>query len=144
MNPDQELAKDRLRSADSAWERALKASAFAPPDPGLADRVRAIADASAEEAAAFEQACQAGMRWIPLGHARNMTLSYELRRDGNRRGSPDAWMFFDAAVAMLGAAMENNDIHAVAAAFAKLADGARVLADEITSIDEFLARLQKR
>jgi hypothetical protein len=83
------------------------------------------------------------MSWIPLGHARDMTLSYELRRGGNRRGSPDAWMVFDAAVTKLGVAMEATDIQAVAAAFAKLADAAQVLADEITSIDEFLARFPK-
>jgi len=130
VNLDHQLAHDRLRSADSAWERALHASAFAPPDPGLPDRLRAIADASAEEAVAFAQAEEAGMSWVPLGSASGMTLSYELRSGGNRRASPDPWRSFDNAVNALGIAMEGTEPHAVAYAFSKLADAAHALADE--------------
>ena len=53
MTDDARLAIEQLRIADGHWEHALEASSFAPPDAGFAARLRAIADASEQEAAAF-------------------------------------------------------------------------------------------
>jgi hypothetical protein len=64
-----------------------------------------------------------------------MNLSYELRRDGNRRGDPKVWERFDDAVATLGAALEGVALSAIARAFAELADATRGLAGEIERVD---------
>src|ERR1019366_2697995 len=65
--------------------------------------------------------------WRSRTGARNMNLSYELRRDGNRRGDPKLWERFDDAVATLGAALEGVALSAIARAFAELADVTRDL-----------------
>jgi hypothetical protein len=135
VTDDAQLAIEQLQMADGRWEQALDASSFAPPDAGFAARVRAVADASEQEAAAFRFADSLGLGWRSRIGARNMNLSYELRRDGNRRGDPKLWERFDHAVATLGAALEGVALSAIARAFAQLADVARDLADEIDRVD---------
>ena len=135
MTDDAQLAIEQLQIADGRWEQALEASSFAPPDPGFAIRVRAVADASEQEAAAFRFADSLGLGWRSRTGARNMNLSYELRRDGNRRGDPKVWERFDDAVATLGAALEGVALSAIARAFAELADATRELAGEIERVD---------
>ena len=131
---DSALAFEQLRFADGRWEAALRASALAPPDPGFAARIRAIASAAEQEAAAFRTADGAGLAWPPLPAAREMNLSYELRRGGTRPGPVEVWDRFDAAVGELGAALEGVALSAIARAFTNLADIAHILADEIDRI----------
>jgi hypothetical protein len=131
---DSALAFEQLRLADGRWESALRSSALAPPDPGFAGRIRAIASAAEQEAAAFRTADAAELAWPPLPAAREMNLSYELRRGGTRHGSLELWERFDAAVGELGAALEGVALSAIARAFTNLADVAHTLADEIELI----------
>lgn len=131
---DSALAFEQLRLADGRWESALRASALAPPDPGFAERIRAIASAAEQEAAAFRTADGAGLAWPPLPAAREMNLSYELRRGATRPGPAELWECFDAAVAELGAALEGVALSAIARAFTILTDIAHTLADEIEPI----------
>ena len=128
---DPRVAVDQVRVADRFWKAALEASELAPPDPGFAGRVRAIADASEQEAAALRLADSSGVGWSPVADARRMRLSYELRPDANRPGPPELWSDFDAAVERLGVAMEGVAVSAVARAFAALSEVAREIAGEL-------------
>jgi hypothetical protein len=128
---DARVAVDQVRLADQRWNAALEASEFAPPDPGFSARVRGVADASEQEAAALRLADRSGVGWNPVPNARRMRLSYELRPGGNRPGPVQLWERFDAAVERLGVAMEGVAVSAVARAFGELSDVARAIADEL-------------
>jgi hypothetical protein len=128
---DARVAVDQVRLADQRWNAALEASEFAPPDPGFSARVRGVADASEQEAAALRLADRSGVGWNPVPSARRMRLSYELRPGGNRPGPVQLWERFDAAVERLGVAMEGVAVSAVARAFGELSDVARAIADEL-------------
>ena len=130
MSEDPQIAIEQLRSADGRWEAALQASANALPNEGFAQRVRDIADASEQEAAAFRYADSLGLGWRSRQNARTMQLSYELRRGGNRPGPSELWERFDAAVERLGSALEGVALSAIARAFAELSEVARELARE--------------
>ena len=58
-----EVAKivERMMSAGQSWESALDAHALAPPDAGFPIRLRALSDAAAEQADAFELAAEGGL-----------------------------------------------------------------------------------
>ena len=128
---DPRVAVDQVRLADRRWNAALEASEFAPPDPGFAGRVRGVADASEQEAAALRLADMSGVGWNPVPNARRMRLSYELRPGGNRPGPAALWEQFDGAVERLGVAMEGVAVSAVGRAFRELSDVARAIADEL-------------
>ena len=128
---DPRVAVDQVRLADQRWNAALEASEFAPPDPTFACRIRVVADASEQEAAALRLADSSGVGWNPVPDARRMRLSYELRPGGNRPGPAELWVQFDAAVERLGVAMEGVAVSAVARSFAELSDVARAIADEL-------------
>jgi hypothetical protein len=128
---DPRVAVDQVRLADQRWNAALEASEFAPPDPGFAARVRGVADASEQEAAALRLADTSGVGWTPVPGARRMRLSYELRPGGNRPGPVELWERFDTVVERLGVAMEGVAVSAVARAFGELSDVARAIADEL-------------
>jgi hypothetical protein len=128
---DPRVAVDQVRVADLLWHAALEASEFAPPDPGFAGRVRGVADASEQEAAALRLADTSGVGWNPVPDARRMRLSYELRPGGNRPGPAELWERFDAAVERLGVAMEGVAVSAVARGFGELSEVARAIADEL-------------
>jgi len=128
---DPRAAVDQVRLADQRWNAALEASELAPPDPGFAARVRGVADASEQEAAALRLADTSGVGWNPVPGARRMRLSYELRPGGNRPGPAEGWERFDATVERLGVAMEGVAVSAVARAFGELSEVAREIADEL-------------
>ena len=131
MSDDAREAIDQLRTADRRWEAALQASAQALPNDGFPGRVRDLADASEQEAAAFRLADSRGLGWRSRQNARTMQLSYELRRGGQRPGPAELWERFDAAVQALGSALEGVALGAIARAFAELSEVARELAGEI-------------
>jgi hypothetical protein len=131
VNEDAQVAIEQLRTADGRWEAALQASANALPNDRFAARVRDIADASEQEAAAFRFADSLDLGWRSRQNAKTMQLSYELRRDGNRPGPSELWERFDAAVQTLGSALEGVALSAIARAFAELSEVARELASEI-------------
>jgi hypothetical protein len=136
MSSDPRLAVEQVQLADERWGQALEASAEAPPDLGFAQRVRAIANAAEQEAAALRYADRLGLGKRPYAGGRNMWLSYELRPGApSRRGPSDLWERFDQAVAELGEAFEGVALSAVARAFGELSEVARELAVEIERID---------
>jgi hypothetical protein len=132
---DARTAADQVRLADQHWNAALEATEFAPPDPGFGARVRDVADASEQEAAALRLAHSSGVGWNPVPNARRMRLSYELRPGGNRPGIPELWDQFDAAVERLGIAMEGVAVSAVARGFAELSAVAREIAADLDAGD---------
>ena len=136
MSADPRTAVEQVQLADARWGEALDASAEAPPDRGFAQRVRAIANAAEQEAAALRYADRLGLGKRPYAGGRNMWLSYELRPGArSRRGPPELWERFDQAVADLGEAFEGVALSAVARAFGELSDIARELSVEIERID---------
>jgi len=65
---------------------------MAPPDARFASRIRQIAQAAAWRAASLKQRTEdPDFAWEPVTGSAGMTLSYELRPDGNRPGPKDAW-----------------------------------------------------
>src|SRR5205807_211390 len=123
MSADPQVAVEQVQLADERWSEALEASAEAPPDLGFAKRVRAIANAAEQEAAALRYADLVGLAKRPYAGARNMSLSHELRPGArSRRGPPELWERFDRAVAELGEAFEGVALSAVARAFAELSE----------------------
>jgi hypothetical protein len=133
VSEEPQVAIEQLRTADGRWEAALQASANAPPNDGFGARVRDIADASEQEAAAFRFADSLSLGWRSRKNAKAMQLSYELRRGANRPGPPELWERFDAAVQTLGSALEGVALSAIARAFAELSETARQLADSQTA-----------
>ncbi len=129
--PDRHSAVDAVRLADQRWTDALNQSEFAPPDPGFVDRVREIADASEQEAAALRLADEAGLGWNPVPNARNMRLSHETRPGANRPGPAELWQQFDTSVQRLGIAMEGVALTAVARSFGELSEVAREISEEL-------------
>ena len=55
----------QMMTAGESWEAALDAHALAPPDAGFPARLRALSNAAAEQAAAFELAAEGGLGWRP-------------------------------------------------------------------------------
>ena len=133
---DPRVALEQVQLADQRWGDALDASVEAPPDDGFAQRVRAIANAAEQEAAALRHADMLGLAHRPHPGARNMQLSHELRPGArSRRGPVELWERFDDAVADLGEALEGVALSAIARAFGELSDVARELATEIERLD---------
>jgi hypothetical protein len=128
---DRARALEAVRIADRRWIEALDESEFAPPDPGFSDRVRMIADAAEQEAAALQLAHDAGLGWRPMSDMRTMRISHEMRPGGNRPGQPEHWQRFDRAVERLGVAMAGVAPSAVARAYSELSEIAREIADDL-------------
>lgn len=138
MSADARVAIDQHGLADERWKAALELSAEAPPDLGLASRLRAIADAAEQQTAAFRHSDALGLGWRAQANARGRYLSYELRAGAawrRDRGSRELWERFDAAVERLWVALEGVALGAIARAFAAVSDVTRELADEIEAID---------
>ena len=136
MSEDPRAAIEQVQLADRVWTEALEESEEAPPDLGFTERVRRIANAAEQEAAALRFADHFGLAYRPHPGARNMQLSHELRPGaGSRRGPPELWERFDRAVGDLGEALEGVALSAISRAFAELSEVARELADEIERID---------
>ncbi len=108
----------------------MVASAEAPPDGRFPVRLRAIATASNQQAAAFELLAASSLGWRPRPGAQAMQLSYELRPGaGSRPGPAESWARFDEAVRSLGDAYEGISLAEIARAFAALAKVAHEIAD---------------
>jgi excisionase family DNA binding protein len=114
------------------WEIALEQSRMAPPDARFGSRIRHIAEAASARATTIKDCIdEPGFEWKPIPGAAGMTLSYELRRGGNRPGPRDAWDRFDRVVARLGEAMEGSSASAVAKALEDLSSAMRELANSL-------------
>lgn len=138
MSADANFAIDQHTLADNHWKAALELSAEAPPDLGLASRLRTIADAAEQQAAAFRHSDSLGLGWRAQTNMRGRYLSYELRAGAawrRDRGSAQLWRRFDLAVEQLWAALEGVALSAIARTFATVSDVTRELAHEIEAID---------
>jgi len=131
LDPEQAQIMRAVRQAGEQWASAMRAHKLAPPDPGFANRIRALSEAAAREQVAWEHAHTAGLMWRPVPGAENAQPPYELRPGTGRRGPPDLWARFDRAVAELNNAITGSDAAAVADAFGELSQAGAVLADAI-------------
>ena len=115
--PKAQGAVELLQRAIAGYEKAINASAFAPPSPGYVDRIRAIAESCEHMAATMLNASEAaGVRWRSKTDMAEL-LPYELKRGGNRPGPAEMWEEFDAAFERLSITATGTDIVAVAYVF---------------------------
>jgi hypothetical protein len=122
----------------------MRAHKLAPPDAGFAGRLRALAEAAADEQVAWEHAHAAGLLWRPIPGAEGAEPPYELRPGTGRRGPEALWSRFDAAVATLNRAITQSNAAAVADAFAELSQAASALADAVAAEDRAAAEAAPR
>lgn len=133
-----------VRQAGNNWAQAMRAHKLAPPDPGFASRLRALSDAAASEQVAWEYAHAAGLRWRPVTGAEGAEPPYELQPGTGRRGPPELWARFDAAVSALNRAITGSDGGVVADAFGELSEAAGDLADAVAQEDATAAAASER
>jgi len=120
-----------LQHALAGYEKAINASAYAPPSPGYLDRIRAIADSCEHMAATMLNASEAaGVRWRSKADMAEF-LPYELKRGGNRPGRAEMWDEFDAAFERLSITATGTDIVAVAHVFREVWAALGTVADEL-------------
>jgi hypothetical protein len=131
---DPQHVQDAFAAAQERWGAAIDAHRTAPPDAGFSTRLRALADAAADEARACADADAAGFEWPPHRSA-NSEPPYELRPATGRRGPEPLWRRFDVAVAELGRAATGRDLQPVARAYQDLADITTQLADAVETED---------
>jgi hypothetical protein len=133
-----------VRQAGNDWADAMRAHKLAPPDPGFAARLSALADAAGREQVAWEHAHAAGLMWRPIPGAENAEPPYELRPGTGRRGPAELWGRFDASVAALNRAITGSNSAAVADAFGELSEAASALADAVAVEDAAAGRSASR
>ncbi len=131
-----------VRDAANDWGQAMRAHVLAPPDAGFAQRLRRLAEAAAHEQGAWAEAKSAGLTWRAIPGADRAEPPYELRPGTGRRGPPQLWARFDAAVAALNMAISRSDSAALADAFGEMSQAAQELADAVSQEDEAAHRRQ--
>ena len=131
--PKAQGAVELLQHAIAGYEKAITASAYAPPSPGYVDRIRAISESCEHMAATMLNASEAaGVRWRSKTDMAEF-LPYELKRGGNRPGPAEMWEEFDAAFERLSITATGTDIVAVAHVFREVWAALRAVADELDS-----------
>src|SRR3989440_3354849 len=133
-----------VREASSSWAEAMRAHKLAPPDAGFARRLRALAEAAANEQVAWEHAHAAGLLWRPVPGAENAEPPYELRPDTGRRGPEELWTRFDQAVATLNRAITGSSAADVADAFGEISEAAVALAEAVARQDDASSTARSR
>jgi hypothetical protein len=136
LDPRQAQILRAVRQAGNGWAEAMRAHKLAPPDPGFAARLSALAQAAATEQVAWEHANAAGFHWRPIPEAEGAEPPYELRPGTGRRGPEELWLRFDASVSALNRAITGSDAAAVADAFGDLSEAAKQLAEAVAREDE--------
>jgi hypothetical protein len=136
-------ARHALELAERRWEAALQRHWMAPPDPGFADRLRELADATEQQAAAFQIADRAGLTWRPLPGARELKPPFELRPGTNRLLPEERWAPFDSAFERLGVALEGVSVTAIARAWGEISAAARALATDVAEREVQNARARR-
>jgi len=123
-------AKQQLELAEGRWQKAIREHSQPPPDAGFSRRLRALADAAAQEQSACRYADEQGFGWRP-GPA--WLPPHELRRAPWRPTlAPEAtWQRFDDAIEGLSRARTGVSIMAIAQAFGELSAAAWALADAV-------------
>jgi len=123
-------AKEQLELAEGRWETAIRDHAQPPPDAGFAPRLRVLADAAAQEQAAYRYAADQGFGWRP-GPA--WLPPHELRAAAWRESLAPAevWERLDFAVEGLSRARTGLSVIAISQAFGELSAAAYELADAV-------------
>ncbi|WP_249012210.1 hypothetical protein [Conexibacter sp. DBS9H8] len=126
-------SQEAFNQARELWREALRGHVLAPPDAGFSQRLRQLAVAANQRAAACEAAHQDGFEWpAARGGAKPPC---ELRPGSGRRGPEDLWERFDEAVDELDKVSEGRSMRAVGRAYADLAEIAEQLATAIERED---------
>jgi len=123
-------AREQLELAEGRWQDAIKEHAQPPPDAGYSRRLRGLADAAAQEQAAYRYAEEQGFGWRP-GPA---WLPPQELRDAPWRASlapGEVWECLDEAVEALSRARTGVSVVAIAQAFGQLSSSAWDLADAV-------------
>lgn len=126
-----ERAKEQLELAEGRWEDAIREHAAPPPDPaGFCRRLRALADAAAQEGTAYGYAAEQGFGWRP---GPPWLPPRELRPASWRESlaPAEAWERFDEAVERLSNARTGISVAAIALAFSGLSRATAELADVV-------------
>jgi hypothetical protein len=125
-----ERAKEQLELSEGRWERAIREHAQPPPDSGFSRRLRALADAAAQEQAAYAYAADQGFGWRP---GPPWLPPRELRPAPWRPSlaPEDVWDRFDEAVDGLSRARTGVSVVAIAQAFGHLSSAAWELAEAV-------------
>jgi hypothetical protein len=131
-----EHAWTSVNDARASWSGAMRTHEQAPPDPGFRDRLRALAQAAATMRDAHARALHAGLAWRPVADSERARPPYELRPGTGRRGPPDVWTRFDAAVQQLNEAGAGENLADVVGAYAAVAQSASELADALQAAGE--------
>ena len=133
VEPDRiRAAIKAMQEAEAVFDTAVEASNNAPPDPGFPLRVRAVAQASLQQAKALDEASLIpGFRWTPVSDPQPVIRSHELRPGGNRPGPPHKWRSYDMAVERLSIAAQGNVISLVADEFREIGTVLSEIAEEL-------------
>ncbi len=125
-------ARDQLELSEGRWEAAIGEHAQPPPDTGFPRRLRALADAAAQEQAAYAYAAEQGFGWRP---GPPWLPPRELRPASWRASLAPAavWERFDEAIDALSRARTGLSVVAISHAFGDLSSAARALA---AAVDE--------
>ena len=128
MSIDQ--AREQLEISEGRWLSAVREHAQPRPDAAFPRRLQALADAAAQEQAAYGYAAEYGFGWKP---GPPWLPPHELRPAPWRSSlaSAEAWTRFDEAVAALSLARTGVSVVAIAQAFGQLSAAAWELAGEI-------------
>jgi hypothetical protein len=129
-----ERARAQLELSEGRWATAIAEHAQPPPDAGYVRRLRALADAAAQEQAAYAYAAEQGFGWRP---GPPWLPPPELRPAPWRSALAPAetWARFDDAVDGLSRARTGVSVVAVSRAFGVVADAAHALAAAIANSD---------
>jgi hypothetical protein len=125
-----ERAKEQLELSEGRWESAIREHAQPPPDAGFCGRLRALADAAAQEQAAYAYAAEQGFGWRP---GPPWLPPRELRPAAWRSSlaPEDVWERFDDAVNGLSRARTGVSVVAIAQAFGRLSSATWELAEAV-------------
>lgn len=125
-----ERAKEQLELSEGRWESAIREHAQPPPDAGFSRRLRALADAAAQEQAAYRYAAEEGFGWRP-GPAWLPPRELRPARWRQSLAPAEAWERFDYAVESLSRARTGLSAAAIAQAFGELSSAAWELAEAV-------------
>jgi hypothetical protein len=125
-----ERATAQLKLSEGRWHDAIRDHAQPPPDAGFSRRLRALADAAAQEEAAYRYAAEHGFGWRP---GPPWLPPRELRPAPWRPtlAPGPAWHRFDEAIENLSRARTGVSVTAIAHAFGDLSASAWSLASAI-------------
>jgi hypothetical protein len=125
-------AKEQLALSEGRWRDAVGEHAQPPPDAQFSRRLKALADAAAQEQAAYAYAAEEGFGWRP---GPPWLPPHELRPAPWRASlaPPNAWDHFDAAVEGLSRARTGVSVVAISQAFGQLSAAAWELAEAVDS-----------